>query len=169
MRENVRRLVAERAEQDRNDGRLLLLLGVPFALLGWVGMTGALWLVQLLAWTVLPWSLATAFWIAGGIALAAIVTDCILHPVEEWHEARYYLLDGTSATNTGSIYGCADGAFDGMPLMTNMSDPSNWAERGKVISSGCSDCERGEGLAEGAMSLSDGVAVKALEAQSWLR
>jgi len=139
MHEIVRRLIAERVEQDRKEGRLLLLMGVPLALLGWVGMAGALWLVQLLAWTVLPWSLSTAFWISAAVALAAIVSDCILHPAEEWHEASYYLLDGTTSANTGAIYGRAGGAFDGMPLMTNMSDPGNWAERGKVISSGCSN------------------------------
>ncbi|MGH9784609.1 MAG: hypothetical protein ACRD88_10515 [Terriglobia bacterium] len=40
MRDNVERLVADRAEQDRRDGKLLVLPWNPFALPGWLGLDG---------------------------------------------------------------------------------------------------------------------------------
>lgn len=140
MLDSVRRAAQARASKEAADARLLIMTGVPFAFAGWLGLTGALWLLQLLSWSMLPWSLAMAFWLAAGIATTAIIVDCIRHPNEEWRRGRYFQVDGSMQAGDDMVYGgLADGAFDGMPMMSSVADPGNLAERGRVIGSGCSN------------------------------
>lgn len=85
--------------------------------------------------------------IYNSILVIMIVIDVRRHPYESWYTPRYFQTDGSFK---GHEFGSSvpdsrenvliiaelehrKGAFGGMPLMTSMSDPHNWAERIRVI------------------------------------
>lgn len=137
-RAEIERRLAERNRRDSHSGWLLIILGIPFAIVGILTLS---WLITFLLILTAPveWSWGACFIVALSAVMVAATIDCWRHPSEHWKEARYYLTDGTvsGATFDGWFLEHQKGGFSGMPLMTNMSDPHNWAMRGSAIANGC--------------------------------
>jgi hypothetical protein len=140
--------LAARNRADRKDVTFRLLLAVPATLMGF-GFANVLFLPLIyVLWT---FGLSPGLWIMLGLLNAALITFIVIdlkrHPEEQWYRPEYTQADGSVK---GHEFGFSDdpgvnayfehsvkgGAFSGMPLMTNMSDPRNLATRGRAISSG---------------------------------
>ncbi|MBI2930776.1 MAG: hypothetical protein HYY16_03925 [Planctomycetes bacterium] len=121
--------VRDRNRADFREALALIVLGIPFTAIGVFALDLLLFLVL------------RDFLVSTGIVLGAVLIDTWLHPSEHYVRARYYLVGGGQK---GHEFGTLQterrkGAFSGMPLMTNMSDPENWAMRGKVAANGCAN------------------------------
>lgn len=123
---------AERNAEDRRQAWALIALGVPFALGGWLFLS---WAVTLLLWFLSPLGLGASFAVAGGVVAALMAIDTWRNPSEFWHRARYFV-PGVGPGDRALI--ARDGPFAGMPLMAPM-DPTNLAEHGRTVSSGCAN------------------------------
>ena len=123
----------ERNAEDRAQAWSLILLGAPFALVVWLGLS---WGLTLLLWLTGVAGLGAGFAIAGAVVAAVLVVDTWRHPSEYWHRARYFV-DGDPTLVA------ADGVFAGMPLMASVSDPGNLAEHGRQLSAGCANVALG--------------------------
>lgn len=133
----LQKRLRERCEEDRSSARLLIVLGIPFALGSLVGLAFPL--------SFLLWLLGLKYWLAGSLSFLAVAGalafDVWKHPSEHWRVARYYR-GGTIDTSTDPdavTLAAADGIFAGMPLMASVSDPANLAEHGSAILRGCSN------------------------------
>ncbi|HKS15927.1 MAG TPA: hypothetical protein VJU16_01295, partial [Planctomycetota bacterium] len=127
-----------RNRADRKDIRFQLLMAVPTALFG---LFLANILVLPLIYVLWVFGISLGLWISLGIFNAllgvAIVIDVKRHPEEQWFEPQYTQMDGSVKGH--EFHGLLEhykGSYGGMPLMTNMSDPGNLAQRGAAISSG---------------------------------
>ena len=154
--EDLRSLLRARGRADRKDAIFHLVLAAPVTLFG-VGLANVLSLpIWYLLWT---FGFAPGFWIyvaAFNLLLVVfIIIDLRRHPEESWHQPRYRMVGGEvrghefgAARGPGNsipppeefwitrrIEG-AKGVLSGMPLMTNLSDPHNVAERGRSLSNG---------------------------------
>jgi hypothetical protein len=119
----------ERNAEDRGQAWSLILLGIPFALGAWLGLS---WGLTMLLWFSGVAGLGASFAVSGAVVAAAMAVDTWRHPSEYWHRANYFVLGDPTLV-------AADGLFAGMPLMASVSDPGNLAERGRELSSGCAN------------------------------
>ena len=126
----VRRRLEEKNREERAQAKLLIAMGIPFSGAALFGMTFAL--------SFLLWAISLPYWaallISFVVVAAAMTIDTWRHPSEHWARATYYL-GGTLPSNLEA----ADGMFAGMPLMANVSDPSNLVSHGERMLSGCAN------------------------------
>jgi len=141
---------ALRAQNLKDGGQVLwkLALAVPATVFGIV-FANVLFLPILhgLHLVGVPIPYGTGLLIYTGLLVIIMVIDVRRHPYESWYTPRYYQSDGSvKGTEFGSsvpdsqesVFLIAElehrkGAFGGVPLMTNISDPHNLAERIRVI------------------------------------
>lgn len=151
MPSDLRSAIAARNRADRKDAILHFVLAAPFTLFG-LGLANVF---GLLLWYVLwTFGIPIGVWTyLGGfniLLLVMIIVDLRRAPDESWHQPTYRLAGGgVRGHEIGMMPGDtpeglfvnwelerSKGIFSGMPLMTNMSDPHNLAERGRVLSNG---------------------------------
>jgi len=81
------------------------------------------------------------WYIFGGIFIAILIIDTLVHPEEQWVRVKF-ILASAFKKESGPVVGEAlewasllgnlplrKGIFGGMPYMTNMSNPINWANQ----------------------------------------
>ncbi|HZL73208.1 MAG TPA: hypothetical protein VFC86_12170 [Planctomycetota bacterium] len=137
-----------RNRADRKDVVMQLLLGIPVTLFGlFFANLLILPLIYVLDVFGISPGLRLSLAVFNALLITAIVIDVRRRPSESWYVPRYYQSDGSVKGHEFGV-STADplsipvlehykgGAFSGMPLMTNLSDPHNMAERGRALSSG---------------------------------
>ena len=135
------KIIKERASaqdaMDKSQAWLLIGLGIPFAVVGMFGLQVVLGTLVYMAPVGLDFT--ESMLLSGGITLVAVIIDTWRHPSEHWVRTRYTLVGGGTSGPEFSAFtrNQAGGLFSGMPLMTNMSDPSNLGKRGMEIANGC--------------------------------
>src|SRR5688572_29847533 len=154
---DFRAILRARNQADRKDAIFQLVLAAPFTLFG-IGFANVLSLP--IFYLLSSFGFAPGFWVYLGafnvLLLVFILIDLKRQPEETWHQPQYRLTGGGvrghefGATLGGSGNSIpppeeiwitrevesAKGVLSGMPLMTNMSDPHNLAERGRTLSNG---------------------------------
>jgi hypothetical protein len=145
---DLRAALDARNRADRKDLRIQLAMAIPATLLGvFFGNLLMLPLVYLLSWFGISAGWGVTLLVMNALLATFIVVDIRRHPEESWYRPSYRQVDGSIK---GHEFGVGDDpgvmayvehhlkgpGFSGMPLMTNMSDPNNLAERGRAISSG---------------------------------
>jgi hypothetical protein len=130
--------LAARNHADRKDVRFQLLMAVPTAFFG-IGLANVL--ILPLIYVLWVFGINPGLWISlalfNAVRAVAIVIDVKRHPSENWFTPRYTQSDGTvKGHEFDGLLERYKGSLGGMPLMTNLSDPGNLAERGRAISSG---------------------------------
>jgi len=129
----LQKRLRERCEEDRSQARLLIVLGIPFALGSLVGVAFPL--------SFLLWLVGVQYLLAALLSLVLVsgllAFDTWKHPSEHRRVAQYYR-GGTIDPGADPLV-AADGIFAGMPLMASVSDPANLVEHGAAILRGCSN------------------------------
>ena len=137
-RANIGAALEARNRADRKDVVFKLLVALPATVLG-LGFANVL---GLFLWFALwQFGVSIGVWmylLFFNIFLAAMIAvDIKRHPEESWYVPRYVQSDGSvKGHEFDGLLEHYKGSYGGMPLMTNISDPRNLAERGAAITSG---------------------------------
>jgi hypothetical protein len=95
----VERRLGDRNREDEKQAKVLIGLGIPFALASFVGLMVAL---SSLLWILrLGVGCFTSFFISGGVALAAMVLDTLFHRSEYWHQTQIYQAAAAKTAESG--------------------------------------------------------------------
>jgi len=133
----LQKRLREKCQEERGQAKLLIGLGIPFALGSVLGMT--------FAGSALLWLLGMKYLWASLLALllvsGAVAFDTWKHPSEHWTIARFYgggALD-SGLSSAGPKLVAVDAFFAGMPMMAAVSDPANLAAQGGALLQGCTN------------------------------
>ncbi|MBI5779505.1 MAG: hypothetical protein HZA49_08635 [Planctomycetes bacterium] len=141
---DITELVARKRKESLTQGILLTLLGLVFLAFGFMVFNVLYFIMGLF---VLPHINLNIFswrswYIGAGIFIAILIIDTVRHPEEHWVKVKFILASAfkkESGPVVHETFPLSDtilyptrfgkGVFGGMPYMTNMSDPTNWASQ----------------------------------------
>lgn len=128
----LKRRLEEKVREERAQAKLLIAMGVPFAVMTLFGMT--------LALSMILWLLHLKFFLAFLISLVvvagAMAFDTWKHPSPHWEITRFYLAGSIDPTRFATTPAAKDGIVEGWRAL-GIIDPANLAAQSEKVAIGC--------------------------------
>jgi hypothetical protein len=141
---DINELIDRKRRESLTQVILLTILGLVFLPVGFMVFLALYFILEFFVFVhigldVLTWN---GFYICAGIFVLVLIIDTITHPEEQWVRVKFILASAfkkESGPIVNEAFPYSDtilhftragkGVFGGMPYMTNMSNPINWASQ----------------------------------------